>query len=213
MKKIIIIFLFTFVSSIYSQFDFTLGMGLDFNSTSSFREYINSNYSRGSSDIATFKSSVFFSGEVGYDIKENIQLAIEYNVLIDSYTQSIGVAGNYEMSYVSHRPSIIAYYVLKGKGYKFKFGGGAGFRYVQLDEKKYIITNYSTNGYGIVLKAEGNTLLSGNFYANIGVSLRYDTPGAPKNSLIGYIYNPITKENLNLNSVSVGIKIGVSYSI
>ncbi|MFA7289833.1 MAG: hypothetical protein WC055_13230 [Melioribacteraceae bacterium] len=213
MKKILFVIFFTFVSSIYSQYDFTIGMGLDFNSTSSFRDYINANYSRGANDIATFKSSVSFSGEVGYDIKNNVQLAFEYNLLLDSYTQSIGPGGTYEMSYISHRPSIIAYYVLKGKGYKFKFGGGGGFRYVSLDEKQYVTTNYTTSGYGIVLKAEGNTLLSGNLYANIGVSLRYDTPGAPKNSSFGYIYNPITKENLNLNSVSVGIKIGISYSI
>ncbi|MDX9924671.1 MAG: hypothetical protein RBS48_07885 [Ignavibacteriaceae bacterium] len=86
-------------------------------------------------------------------------------------------------------------------------------RYVSLDEKLFVTTNYTTSGYGVVLKAEGNTLLSGNLFANIGVSLRYDNPGSPKNSSIGFIYDPIAKESLNLNSVSVGIKIGISYSI
>lgn len=213
MKKIIIIFMFAFASSVYSQYDFTLGMGIDFNSTPSFRDYINSNYARGENNLATFKSSVSFSGEIGYDIKENVQLAFEYSLLLDSYSKSIGPGGSYELSYLSHRPSIIAYYVLKGEGYKFKFGGGAGLRYVSLDEKLFGTTNYTTNGYGVVLKAEGNTLLSGNLYANIGVSLRYDTPGSPKNNSIGFIYDPVAKENLNLNSVSVGIKIGISYSI
>jgi hypothetical protein len=43
--------------------------------------------------------------------------------------------------------------------------------------KEYsITTNYTAMGAGFVLKAEGNTLLSDNLYALIGVDLRYDLP-------------------------------------
>ena len=76
--------------------------------------------------------------------------------------------------------------------------------------EQHIITNYSNTGFGFILRAEGNTLLGGNFYANIGADLKYDINGSPKSGSSN-LYNNISRENVNLNSLAVGLRLGVSY--
>jgi len=44
--------------------------------------------------------------------------------------------------------------------------------------------------------------LSDNVYANIGGDIRYDLNGKP---------NLITNENVNLNTLSLGVRLGVTY--
>ena len=70
--------------------------------------------------------------------------------------------------------------------------------------------NYSSVGFGILLRAVGNTALGSNVYANITGDIRYDLNGTPKNN-----GNPIRNEtldnNVNLNSLSVGLSLGITY--
>ena len=103
--------------------------------------------------------------------------------------------------------------MLSGSGYDFKFGGGFGLRFVNVNlplPGTTVITNYSNTGYGFILRADGNTLLGGNFYANIGADLKYDVNGNPKTKDTNvYILN--SNDKINLNSFSVGLRLGVSY--
>ncbi len=52
------------------------------------------------------------------------------------------------------------------------------------EEKKWQGTkdDYSSIGFGGLLRVEANTALSENFYANIGGDLRYDVNGEPENN-------------------------------
>lgn len=210
MKKITVIFLFALVMSSVSnaQWQLAASMGLDFYSAPPLRDYINSSFP--ANQISTFKSAVAFTGEADYSLTNTFQIGVEYNILLDSYNSPVGPGGIYELSYTEHRPSALAYYVIPGQGYQFKFGGGFGYRYVSLTEKIFSSTNYSSSGFGVVLKAEGLTLLGGNFYANVGVQLRYDFPGELSNNGT-YIVNNYNNERLTLNSLGVGIKLGVAY--
>jgi len=104
----------------------------------------------------------------------------------------------------------MAYYVYPGTGYQFKFGGGVGPRFITLTEKINTSADYSSAGYGFVLKAEGNTMLSKNFYALIGTNFRYDISGDVSNSQ-NSIINRATGENLNLSTISFGIYLGVTF--
>ncbi len=213
MKKLFVVILLLSTSTVINaQVDLTFGMGLDFNAVPSYRDYVNENFAPTGNQVSTFKSSVMFSGEADYSLTQKFQLGLEYNLLLDSYTTPVGAAGIYEISYVLHRPSAVGYYVIAGEGYKFKFGGGLGVRFARLTEKIILQTNYSSTGFGVLIKAEGHTALSNNFYAVVGVELRYDLSGEPSNSG-SKIYNNISKENLSLNSLSVGIKLGVSFSL
>jgi hypothetical protein len=212
MKKIFFAILFCLpLLSIKAQWDFSAAMGLDMKYAPSYRDYINYAFAPAGNELSSFSTAIDFSGEVGYLISPTFQAAIEYDIQFDSYNTSVGVAGLYEISYIAHRPSILGYYILGGEGYKFKFGGGVGYRYVSLDEKIISTTNYTASGIGFVAKAEGNTRLGENLFALIGVNLRYDLPGE-LSSGGQKIINPGNSENVNMNSLCVGIKLGITYS-
>lgn len=211
MKKICaIIIFFMSANNLSAQWDLSFSMGLDFRSSPSFRDYINTSFASGNNLIPSFKSAVSFSGEADYKLSNKFAIGLEYDLLIDSYTASNGPGGLYEIAYNMQRPSLIAYYIIPGSGYQFKFGGGVGPRFVSLSERIITSTEYSVNGYGLVLKAEGNTLLSKNFYALIGTNIRYDVTGNVSNNQ-NTLVNRSTGETLNLNAISFGIYLGVTF--
>ncbi len=213
MKKIILIFVLFFSISIKAQYEITAGMGLDFINSPTFTDYVNVNFALQSDRLSSLNSAIEFYGEFDYELSPSIELGLDYSNLIFSFNTASYV-GTYDISYVQYKPSVVVYYQIPGEGYKFKFGAGIGPRFVSLDEKlPYYAnsTNYTTTGYGFLLRAEGNTLLSGNMYANIGLDLRYDLAGEPEGDHI--LINKVLNENLNLNSVSFAIKLGISYKL
>ncbi|KAF0152959.1 MAG: hypothetical protein FD143_636 [Ignavibacteria bacterium] len=209
MKKCLAILVTIFLSSTsFAQWDFSASMGLDFKSMPNFRDYVNVNFASANNQISSFKSAVAFSTELDYKVAKNFAVGFEYNLQLDSY---LGSLSNYEISYGLHRPSLMAYYLIPGAGYQFKLGGGLGYRYALLREKIITRTDYVSSGIGLLLKAEGNTLLANNFYALIGGNLRYDNTGELANGSQNII-NKSNGEKLNLNSISVGIYLGVTFT-
>ena len=205
-KKIILLFCLL-VSPLLAQWDLSVSMGLDFKSAPSFKDYINSNFALPNTKISSVKSSISFTGEIDYKLQPSLSLGLEYNQQIDSYNS----IGNYEISFVLHRPSLMCFYVLPGNGYQFKFGGGFGIRKLFLTERIQSTEKYTADGFGLVFKAKGNTKLSKDFYALISIDFRYEAIEDISNST-GTIYNNVLKENLNMNSFSFGIHLGVTYS-
>lgn len=210
MKKVILVLFILAASNNFAQIDLTAGMGISLLNNSSLTDYINSNFAPPGEKLADFNTVVNFMGEGTFPINEKFDIGIEYAYSIFSYNTSYGGFGNYDLTYGKHMPTIVAYYVVKGDGYKFKLGGGAGMRVVSLTEKITIEESFSTLGAGMLLRAEGHTKLSGNFYASILGSFRYDLPGEPKDGNNMLVDN-ISKTNVNLNAISFGLTLGVSY--
>ncbi|MDP3446278.1 MAG: hypothetical protein Q8T08_25755 [Ignavibacteria bacterium] len=208
-NKLIIILLIPFIQ-IYSQWDISASMGLDFRNSPSYRDYVNSTFQ--SEAASSFKSAISFSGEIDYSFSNNFQVGIELNNVIDSQTSPSGSGGLYEISFTHFKPSILSYYVIPGEGYQFKFGGGLGYRSVSFSERFFSQADYSANGLGVVLKAIGNTALSKDFFALIGIDIRYDFPGELSNNG-NKILNPVTNEFVNMNSISVAINLGVTFKL
>ncbi len=209
MKKalLLIIFLIQF-SVINAQVDLTGGMGISFVYTPSLNDYL-TNFSS-SEEIPSFNSTVEFYIEGDYSLKPSFQLGLEYVYSLYSYNNSLQ-GFNYELNYQHYKPSILAYYVIPGKGYKIKFGGGAGIRILNLDQKIYGATeSFEAVGYGLLIRAQGHTTIGGNFYINIGATTRYDHPGVPENDN-GELYNNILDQPVNINSLSFSVDIGISY--
>jgi hypothetical protein len=103
---------------------------------------------------------------------------------------------------------VLGYYTIQGAGYKFKFGGGAGYRVISIDEKLPLETkNYTATGFGLLLKAQAHTLLGGNFYALIEGDARYDIIGEAENG------NQVMGDGTDFNTLAFGLKLGVSYLI
>ncbi len=215
LRKIFFMLLMLFSTSILfsQQNQLRMNMGIDFLNTPSLIDYINqSNFASDGSQLPTFNTAVNFSGEYGRLLNENFQLSFELGYLLYSYNAS-NINGRYDISYDIIMPSVLAFYVLRGNGYNFKFGGGTGFRFLSVDETlpaSVRSDNYRSTGFGILLRAEGNTLLSGNFFANIITDIRYDLNGEPTGDN-GNLRNSVLNENVNFNTLSVGIKLGVSY--
>jgi hypothetical protein len=207
MKKVLVL-LFIFSISVRAQIDVVAGMGISFVAAPSLNDYLNFNFPV-EEEISTFSSTGEFYGEVDYTLAPTFQLGIEYVFSLYGFTSAISGL-NYELNYVHHKPSLLAYYVISGNGYKFKFGGGVGMRFVDLSEKKIITEDFSTNGFGVLARIQGHTKLGGSFYANIGGTARYDLPGEPKDG-DKELFNVVTNETVNLNSFSVSVDIGVSY--
>jgi long-subunit fatty acid transport protein len=208
MKKFLgTLFLIIFSTQAFAQIDASAGMGISFLNNSSLKDYINANYAFDENELSTFYSAVDFYGEVDYTVNENFQLGIEYVYQLYSYNSSIPSIGQYDLTYNHHKPSLLAYYVIPGKGYKFRFGGGLGFRLVDITEDINQPDDFEAAGFGALLKAQGNTQLSEHFYALVGADLRYDIAGEPEGSETS---NKLL-EGVSFNSISFGVQLGISY--
>ncbi len=210
MKNYFAALYFVLIGTVSAQLDISASMGLDFKSSSTLRDYLNINFAPPTDKVSSFKSAVSFTAEADYKLSQLFAVGLEYNMLLDSYNTPFGIGGIYELSYSFHRPSLLAYYIFHGEGYQFKLGGGFGIRYLSLSERIFTKENYNATGMGITLKAEGNTMFSHNFYALIGANFRYDITGDVSNGSTAII-NRATGEKLNLNSVSFGIYLGVTF--
>lgn len=216
MKKIFqILFLLLFLAEFsFAQTELKATMGINLISIPSLKDYINQIYAPEGEELNSFNTAAIFAFEAGYFIYQNFVAGIEIPYQIYSYNTYIEGAGQYDLYYDELLPSIMAYYVISGTGYNFKFGGGLGPRFVFVtEEKKWQGTqdDYSSVSIGGLLRVEANTALAENLFANIGGDLRYDINGEPENDN----GNPLSIENepVNFNSFSLGIKLGLTYII
>ncbi len=199
-----------FASMTFAQIDIRASMGLNFVSMPAVRDYINGNYAPSNNQIATFNSAVEFGGEVGYEFS-NYQLGVNLEYEVNSFTYDF-FGNKYEFAYGTLFTSLTGYYLLKGEGYKFKFGGGAGPSFFSVDETLPLTTiakTYTTTGINIFLRSDAQTKIGANTFAYIGADIRYAPLGEPKNN--SQSINPTSP--LKISSVTFGIKLGVVYSI
>jgi hypothetical protein len=214
MKKFTLLSIFIFVNQmVFPQVSLRGGMGINFINIPSVRDYLNfSRFAPSDNQVATFNTAINFSGEVDFRAAENYELGVELAYLYNSFTFSPN-GGTYELSYTVLMPSVTSYYVIDGQGYNFKFGGGLGIRFASINELQEFTSNsnnYSSVGFGILLRALGNTALGGNVYANITGDIRYDLNGMPKNDG-NPIKNTISRSSVNLNYLSLGLSLGITY--
>ena len=184
MKKLYVLTLALFSIGISSaQTELKATMGINFISIPSVQDYINQSYPLGA-EVGTFSSAVIFSLEAGQFLSDNFVLGLEIPYQLFSYNSNVG-SGQYDLTYNSILPSVMAYYALVGNGYNFKIGGGAGPRFVSVNESQKwngSEVDFSSTGFGVVVRLEGNTILGENVYANIGLDVRYDVNGEPSAS-------------------------------
>ncbi len=201
-KYLLVLFFFCMgLTKVSAQFDLGTGMGLAFFNSPGLSDYINNGFSNSTNELKSFNSSADFFVELGYNVNKNYQVAIEYTFNIYSFNSPLNLS-NYNLSIDRHKPTIVAYYVIPGNGYKFKFGAGAGVRILKAEESIYGPVEYSTTGIGFLLKTQGDTKLSSDFYATISGEIRYDLPGE---------VHTLENNIINFNSFSIGLKLGVSY--
>ncbi|MDY0081562.1 MAG: hypothetical protein RBR74_00135 [Ignavibacteriaceae bacterium] len=208
MKNIIYVLILIsipFVTMAQKENEVRASMGIDFISVLDLKDYLEKNYT---GQLSDFSSAVNFSGSYGRMISDNSQLELEIGYLLNSYNGN-SLSGNYDLSYSLIMPSLLYNYVISGKGYNFKFGGGTGIRLSSITEKLPADPNnynYSSFGFGFILRAAGNTAIAQDVYAHIGADIRYDALGKPDSNSTG---NKVG--NVNFSSLSFGVRLGISY--
>jgi hypothetical protein len=209
----VIFFLFISVSfgqkKSFNNFEVTAGMGIQMAYTPVLTNYVNNNYGY-NAPLNTFNNGVEIWIEVNTDYSKDFQLGIEFAYNYFSYTNVLGSGLVYELDKTIYMPTLLGYYLIKGNGYEFKFGVGLGYRYAGVVEKTYSSANYSAGGFGSLVRAQALTALGNNFYVNLSGDLRYDIIGTPKNGN-NKIYDDILQQNVNLNSFSAVVRIGITY--
>jgi hypothetical protein len=201
-----------FFSTAYSQVSLRAGMGVDYISAPSLYNYFNQNFSDPGSQVGSFSASVNFSGEADYKLSNKYELGLDLAYRIYSYNFS-GSLGSYNLSYHNIMPTIVNYYVIIGEGYEFRFGGGLGIRFLSADENLPGTTTtqtYTSTGFGLLLRAAGNTKISNELFASILFDIRYDLNGEPKYNGDN-LYNAVDQSNVNFNSLSIGVGLGLIY--
>lgn len=211
-RHLLLITLIACSINLFSQVTLRGSMGISIISSPSLKDYLNENFAPPDNQVGTFTTAVNFSGEADFTIGPAFEMGLEGAYTLNSFTYS-SLLGKYEFAYGVFMPTVTAYYVVSGSGYNFKFGGGIGPRFVSVNETLPPIaaaSNYKSSGFGFLLRADGNTALSSNLYANIGADIRYDINGEPKNGANAIFNNP-AGQNVNLNSFSFGLHLGISY--
>lgn len=207
MKKILTLIFIIIISVIsfgQNSNEVRASMGIDFVSVPSLKDYLELNYTDRLSD---FSSAVNFSGAYGRMLGESSQLEFELGYFLNSYNSSSSL-GNYDLTYSLLMPSVLYNYVISGNGYNFKFGGGAGLRFLSITEKRpgFLDDNYSSTGYGFILRGVGNTAIAQNVFAYISADIRYDILKESELSTEGN-----TIGDVNFSSLSFGVRLGISY--
>jgi hypothetical protein len=208
MKKIYLLFVILIVTNLsFAQKlnEVRASMGIDFVNVPSLQLYLESNFTGPLSD---FGSAVNFSVSYGRMISQKDQLEGEFSYFLNSFNSTLDY-GTYNLSYSILMPSAIYNYVISGPGYSLKFGGGLGPRFLWATENLPADPTdykYTSLGYGFILRAAGNTAISEDFFAYISADMRYDEikepATTPADNVIG---------NVNFNTLSFGVRLGVSY--
>ncbi len=211
--KNILPFLFLIFSiKTFAQVEVSAGMGLSYFFDADLRDYVNEFTS--SNSMKTFNSQVEFFGEIDLPIKGVFEWGIEYAYSIYSFHENFGYS-LYDLILNNHKPSVVFYYVIKGKGYRFKFGGGMGVRILQFKERLPYLSSYKVNnlvGWGALLKSAAITSLGNNLFALIAVNLRLDEPGSHEIEQAKLFNNTsFNSGKINLSSFSFGLLVGITY--
>jgi len=157
-----------------------------------------------------FAAAAEFFGSVEAQVADNWGVKGEYSYLLNSYNiPAAGIILPY--SYHVHMPTAILHYVLKGNGYFFKFGGGAGYHIAQLEQDYPSTIIYTAKGIGFKIEGEGNTAFDEHLYGYIGAEARDDILGDFKDDTGAILVNKSVGRNVKMNFVSVGLKFGLTY--
>lgn len=195
-------------SATHSKFvQITAGLGVSAHSDPSIVDYINQLAAISpDQQLSHFASASEFFITPELQITDDWSLALEYSYMVKSY--SVSGFTQWDFSYTTQMPTLIAHYLLSGEGYLLKFGGGVGYAFGNMSEQLVSTgtsESRSASGPSIKVEAVGNTEFDEHFWGSIGVDLRGVFAGSLKNSTISVVPAP------KLNFFSAGIKFGVTY--
>lgn len=190
------------------------GLGVSANSSPSIVDYINAIAQPPVEQrVDEFSASTEFFVAPEMQVSDEWSVALDYAYYLKSYSfDSRSGMGRLEFTHQVHMPVVVMHYLIPGKGFWLKAGGGAGYHVGSFTESFLGYGQQSTtraHGVGIKIEAIGNTAFDESFYGSIGVDLRWVFGGSFKTAsgqTKSYLqYTP------HMSFFSVGLKLGVMF--
>ncbi len=194
-----------------NAFAISAGMGVDEVAATHIVNYVNTTAVAGQT-ADQFATAVDFFGAAEIPLGEEYGLKAEYTYLFKSYTFVSVYGGTNEVFYALQMPSLIGQYVITGEGYFVKFGGGFGYHFGSMEEKRSLYATTSTSkatGPGFVLEAAGQTAFDEHLFGYIGGDLRWEFLGTLKDAQGAAVSS--LGQTATLNLFSAGLKFGLIY--
>lgn len=187
------------------------GMGVKLGAAPAMVDYINT-FADPSQRASDFATDVEFFGGAEFPLSNEWGGALEYAYLFKSYTLPTSNAGTYTLFYNIHMPTAIAQYVIPGKGYFMKFGGGIGYHVGSVEQSNSIYgtdSTYTARGFGIKAQAVGETAFDEHLFGYISGDMRWEFFGKLKNSSGNEMRN--LGQTASLSMFVVGLGFGLIY--
>lgn len=188
---------------------FSGGMGISAFSGPSVVDYVNlvaqPAYAQ---QLGEFTSVTEFFASAEAKIVPSWAAGLDYDYVIKSYSVN-GGGGTSQFTYSFHAPGAVVHYLIEGRGYELRFGGGVSYVRATFSEALYgnpTFTDYTADGASVKAEAIGNTMFDEHFYGTIAADLRWITGGAFSNSQRKAEFG---SRRVELGAFMAGIKFGV----
>jgi hypothetical protein len=188
------------------------GLGVTLIDAADVVDYINLQY-QPTSKLQDFTPASEFFGSGEIRISESWGVKLEYSYLLKSYSVPQPFGADYSFSYGVHMPLLMAQYLVSGRGYAFKFGGGAGYHVAKFSEDASVLVSdsFTSKGVGLKIEAEGNTEFDDHLFGLITVDVRDDLMGEFRNSKDAAMMIPVLNKPATMDFFSLGVKFGLIY--
>ena len=187
------------------------GMRIDLAAAPALVDYINT-FADPSQRAADFATDVEFFGGAEFPLSDEWGGAVEYAYLFKSYTLQTAYAGTYTLFYNVHMPLFMAHYIVPGKGYFVKLGGGIGYHLGSVTQTNSIYgadSTYHTRGVGMKAQIVGQTAFDDHLYGYISGDLRWEFFGELKNANGNELRN--LGQTASLSMFAAGVAFGLTY--
>ncbi len=162
--------------------------------------------------IDDFTTAAEFFGAGDIRLSEDWNLKLEYAYLLKSYNVPGLFGPDFVISYSVHMPTAILQRVIEGKGYIVKFGGGIGYHFGHATtDLTPFVDNFSANGIGLKIDAEGDTQFDEHLYGYVGADIRDEILGELHDDTGKGLAIPGTGRNAKLGFISLSLKFGLTY--
>jgi len=172
-----------------------------------FNEYLRNEIPYQNKDsIKSFSLGIEFFSAIEMGVSKNFSMRLDY--LYSMKSLSYYYIFRYEYFYSVHQPTINAFYLINGKHFQLKFGGGIGFQYAQLEvnsSKTYKSWGGSLRGeiiYSAQLSNRLSSYISGFAFGHLtgGIKDRYGTT----------LRSSRTGKDVDLSGFGIGARLGLT---
>jgi hypothetical protein len=223
---IVLLLIFSANSIVYSQGSkidsakykkqvyFSFGMGISMSTTPSLNDYLIHYIPFNTKDsVKTFSVGLEFFGGVEMQFSRRFSLKLDYSYFFKGNTYNYPPF-IYDISFQIHQPVLMAFYIIPGKGFQLKLGGGIGYSFARLSNTvsgSEII--YHSRGPGFKTEFVFDAQLSKRLGSYLSGFVMGNSLGNLKDSNDNILQDPLTKANVNLNDFGLGLRLGMSIKI